>query len=100
MTVLAKLVAKESDTLGYVTYVFECLDEDIIKQTKYIMCTRWPNWEHRTIEINEVGYLNFFEIRAGIDKWFNGTQMIPYNYNNNQFIKFIEKKEPHKFIAD
>jgi len=99
MTILGKLVASESDTLGYITYVFECLDSDVAKETRYIMCTRFPNWDHREIKIGEVGYLNFFEIRAGIDKWFDGNKMIPYNYNNIQFIKFIEKKEPHKFTV-
>lgn len=100
MTVLACLVAKEKDTLGYVTYVFECLDKEVVKETRYIMCTRFPNWEHRNINIGEVGYLNFFEIQAGINKWFNGKTMIPYNYNCIQFIKFIHKpKEPnHEYV--
>lgn len=100
MTILAKLLASEEGTLGYITYVFECLDEEISKETRYIMCTRWPNWDHRKIEIDEVGFLNFMEIRAGVDKWFNGSQMIPYQYNNIQFIKFVSlpKKNPHKFV--
>lgn len=93
MTALVRLVAKEEDTLGYVTYVFECLDTEIIELSKYIMCTRYPNWSHRSIKIGEVGYLNFVEIRAGIDKWFDGKNMIPYNYNGIQFIKFIQKPE-------
>ncbi len=99
MTVLAKLLASESDSMGYITYVFECLDDNIIRQTKYIMCTRFPNWDHRKIEIGEVGFLNFFEVRAGIDKWFDGTKFVPYRYSNIQFIKFIERptKKPHKF---
>lgn len=93
MTVLSKLIAKEQDGVGYVTYVFECLDkEDIVRlDSKYIMCTRFPNWDHRSINIDEIGYLNFIEIRAGIDKWFDGANMVPYNYNNIQFIKFISK---------
>ena len=100
MTVLARLVAKEEDGLGYVTYVFECLDKEVIKDTRYIMCTRYPKWEHRKIDLDEVGYLNFVEIRAGIDKWFNGKDMIPYNYNNIQFIKFIKKPriQNHEYI--
>ena len=99
MTILAKLLASERDSMGYVTYVFECLDENIIRQTKYIMCTRFPNWDHRKIEIGEIGFLNFFEIKAGIDKWYDGKNFIPYRYNNIQFIKFIEKpnKKSHKF---
>ena len=98
MTILAQLVAKETDCFGYTIYVFKCLEE--VKDTQYIMCTRYPNWNHRTIQIGEVGYLNFIEIQAGIDKWFNGNEMIPYNYDNIQFIKFIEKPEKtdNKFI--
>lgn len=99
MTVLAKLVASEEGALGYITYVFECLDADVIKETRYIMCTRYPNWDHRRIEIGEVGFLNFFEIKAGIDKWFDGTKLVPYRYSNIQFMKFIEKpvEKSHKF---
>lgn len=93
MTVLSKLLAKAEDTLGYVTYVFECLDKEIRGETKYIMCTRYPNWNHRSINVGEIGYLSFFEIRAGLDKWFNGDKMIPYNYSGIQFIKFVAKPE-------
>lgn len=100
MIVLAKLLVKETDPQNYTTYVFQCLDEEIAKDTKYIMCTRWPNWDHRRIEIGEVGYLSVTEIRAGIDQWYDGTKMIPYNYSNIQFNKFIEKKQPHKFVID
>lgn len=97
MIILAKLLVKEIDTLGYVTYVFECLDKEVRKETKYMMCTRFKNWDHRCIDIGEIGYLNFIEIKAGIDKWFDGKELIPYNYNNVQFIKFIEKpKENHQ----
>lgn len=100
MTVLARLVASEEDTLGYVTYVFECLDKEMIKETRYIMCTRFPNWEHRKISLGEVGYLNFFEVQAGIDKWFDGSKMIPYRYNGIHFVRFIKKPVPrdHKYI--
>lgn len=99
MTVLAKLVASERDSCGYITYVFECLEKDVIKESKYIMCTRFPNWDHRKIEIDEIGFLSFFEIHAGIDQWFDGNKMIPYRYSNIQFIKFISKpkKQSYKF---
>lgn len=101
MTVLACLVAKESDTAGYTTYVFECLEDFMFQYSKYIMCTRFPNWDHRNIDLGEVGYLNFMEIRAGIDKWYDGSKMVPYNYNNVQFLKFIEKPriEKAKFVC-
>lgn len=100
MTILARLVANEEDALGYITYVFECLDKEVIVDSKYIMCTRYPNWDHRKIDIGEEGYLNFFEVRAGVDKWFDGTKMVPYNYNNVQFMKFIAKPriKDHKYV--
>lgn len=91
ITVLAKLVAKEKDVLGYITYVFECLDVDVAKDFRYVMCTRYPNWNHRNIELEEVGYLNFMEVKAGVDTWFDGSKMVPYAYNGVQFIKFIHK---------
>ena len=51
------------------------------------------------IDIDEVGYLNFFEIRAGVDKWFDGEKMIPYNYSGIQFDKFVSKeKDKNKYI--
>ena len=34
MTVLAELLACEEKALGYITYVFECLDEDVRKETR------------------------------------------------------------------
>lgn len=102
MTTLAKLVASSEDSMGYITYVFEILDEDDKRRldTKYVMCTQFRNWDHRKIEIDEIGYVTFFEIQAGIDKWFDGTKMIPYNYNMIQFIKFIAKpqKTDNQFV--
>lgn len=100
MTILAKLLASNEDINGYITYVFECLDDEIRKQTKYLMCTQFCNWDHREIKIGEIGFLEFVEIRAGITEWYDGKKMIPYRYNNIQFIKFIEKPEDksHKFI--
>ena len=99
MVVFAKLVAKERDTLGYITYVFECVDV-MVNDSKYVMCTRYPNWDHKAIEIGDTGYLNFIEIRAGIDKWYDGHNMIPYNYNGIQFVKFVQKPrvQDHRYI--
>lgn len=64
------------------------------------MCTRFPNWDHRKISLGEVGYLKFFEVQAGIDKWFDGEKMVPYHYNGTHFIKFVQKptQKDHKYI--
>lgn len=100
MVALVKLLVQETDAFGYTTYVFECLEDYMIRQTKYIMCIRYPNWEHRQLQIGEEGYLDFVEVRAGIDSWFDGTAMVPYKYDAIQFIKFIvkPKTEDHEYI--
>lgn len=99
LTTLVKLVAKTRDLLGYNTYVFEILEKEEITRlnSKYIMCTRFPNWEHKNIDLEEVGYLNFTELRAGIDEWFDGQKMVPYKYNNIQFLKFVNKPENKRY---
>lgn len=90
MTVLSKLVAFRNEGNGYLVYVFKCLDPEIYSKTPYIMCVRYPNWQHEDISLGKEGFLTFEEVKAGIDKWYNGSTMIPYNYNNIQFIKFVD----------
>lgn len=91
MTALVQLVASNSDSLGYINYVFKCLEDKMDLGSKYIMATRYPNWDHRSISLGEIGFLTFTEVKAGIDTWYNGEKMIPYKYNAIQFLKFIEK---------
>jgi len=100
MTVLAQLVASSEDNLGYITYVFKCLEDDVASISRYIMCIRYPNWNHKYIILKEIGYLTVEEIRAGIDTWYDGNKMIPYRYNTVQFLKFISKPEEtsHEYI--
>ena len=92
MTIFAKLVAERNDS-GYIIYVFKCLDKEVAKESPYVMCTRFPNWNHRELEIGEIGYLEFVEIKAGDDTWFDGATRIPYRYNMIQFIRFIEQQD-------
>lgn len=92
MIALVKLIASETDSLGYITYVFENL-EDHTASSKYIMCIRYPNWDAKMLKLGDIGFVHCEEIRAGIDKWFDGTKMVPYNYNTVQFIKFVYKSE-------
>lgn len=99
MTFFSELVASHLDSFGYITYVFKNLEEDVAAISRYVMCIRYPNWNHKQINIGEKGYLEFEEIRAGIDSWFNGNTMIPYKYSAIQFIRFISKQDnPHEYI--
>ena len=82
--------------MQYTTYVFKCLEKDVTYETRYIMCTRFPNWETPTVEIGDSGYLLFREVEAGIDSWYNGQNMIPYRYSGIHFINFVPKQEKIK----
>lgn len=93
MTILTQLVASFVDIQEYTTYVFKCLEDDVAVLSRYIMCIKYPNWNHSKIELGDVGYLVCEEIKAGIDKWYDGNKMIPYKYNAIQFLKFIKKPE-------
>lgn len=99
MIALVRLIASEVDSLGYTTYVFRNL-EDCAASSKYIMCIRYPNWDHKKLRIGDEGYVHCEEIRAGVDKWYNGKEMVPYNYNSVQFIKFVYKpvEEERKYV--
>lgn len=88
-TLLAELVASHRDPYGYITYIFQNLDfkDD---DDRYVMCTRYPNWQVRDLKLGDKGFLTVLEIVAGEDKWFNGTKMIPYTCSTVQFLKFVD----------
>ena len=59
------------------------------------MVTRLPNWNHRELEVGEIGYLTYKEVTAGEDKWYSQEEnkLIPYNYTNIYFVKFVKKQD-------
>lgn len=89
ITIHAKLVAYVNEGMGYTTYVFENLEFNNDYDFQYIMCVCFPNWEGILPKNGDEGYVSLRYIQAGIDKWFNGKEFIPYNYTNVQFLKFI-----------
>lgn len=94
MVIRAKLVAFERNLLDYTTLVFKNLDSAPFGHN-YVMTTMFPNWEARIPDDGEIGYLEYVEIKAGTDTWYDRTQQsfIPYNYNMIQFIKFVKEKD-------
>ena len=64
MTVLSKLVAFRNEGNGYLVYVFKCLDPEIYSKTPYIMCVRYPNWQHEDISLGKEGFLTFEEVKG------------------------------------
>lgn len=92
ITYHVKLITSHTDALGYISYVFEDLEYQDY-DFKYLMCVRFPNWEQPSFDYGDEGYVTIRYIREGIDKWFDGTNFIPYNYTNLMFVKFIPAKE-------
>lgn len=93
ITFYVKLVAKNIDLGGYITYVFENLklhDWDF----EHIMCVQFPNWNQSDISIGDIGYVNVRYVKEGISQWYDGDKMNVYKYTNVVFLKFI--KEPEK----
>jgi hypothetical protein len=95
ITSKCQLVAYEHDILGYITYVFKSLENNSGFGHNYVMVTRTPNWNHRDIDLQEKGYLTYNEVEAGKDKWFcpETGELIPYNYTNIYFIKFVKEQD-------
>lgn len=100
ITLHAKLLAFCNEELGYKTLIFEDLEYKDL-DFKYITCVLFPNWNHSPLKIGDEGFLQIKYISAGVDKWFNGNELVPYRYTNIQFIKFIKQnKENIDLILD
>lgn len=93
MTILCTLVAKRTNENDYTTYVFKLQNslEIELHNRLYLTCTRFPNWDEPYVEIGDEGYLSYREVKGGVDNWFNGTELVPYNYSFVQFFKFIKR---------
>lgn len=92
ITYKAKLVSQQIDSVGYITYVFENLEYEDLKY-KYLMCVRFPNWNHKSLTSGSTGYVTLKYVEGGVDKWYNGIDFTYYNYSNIIFSKFIEEIE-------
>ena len=66
-------------------------DEIALHGFRYLTCTRFPNWDDIQLRIGDKGYLNYRDIKEGVDLWYNDADgnMVPYKYSFTQYIKFI-----------
>lgn len=98
--VKATLINFREDFGGYIIYVFE-MEGGTLPYDKYVMCTRFPNWESPIIRIGDSGYLKYREVTAGDDKWYdsNTGNMIPYKYSDMHFIDFIPDKKKDDLLT-
>lgn len=88
-----ELLTFKQDFGDYVTYVFKNLDSTT-GVDKYLMCTKFPNWNIEPINIGDRGFVHLKEIIAGEDSWydFKTQNLIKYKYDNIQFINFVKDK--------
>lgn len=93
MTIFCNVNEIKKENNGYTTYVMEILESDEITLHgfKYVTCTKFPNWDDNELHIGDRGYLNYRDIKEGIDLWYNDVEgnMVPYKYTFTQYIKFI-----------
>ena len=101
ITFHVQLVAREYELGGYILYVFKNLDCHSW-DFEYIMCTQFPNWNQKEIEVLAKGYVSVRYVKEGISQWYDGEKMNAYKNTNVVFLKFV--KEPEKldqeFVID
>lgn len=92
-TIYSRIVAKRIELGGYIKYVFYNLSGG-----DYIMCVQFPDWNIPELNVGNEGYLQYKEILAGIDKWYDPELdvFVPYNYDMIQLVDFIFKDEGKK----
>ena len=90
VNIRAKLIAKHTDVFDYTTYAFQNVDNN-----EYVLCTRFPNWSDPILSIGDKGYLNYRDIKEGVDLWYNDANgdMVPYKYSFTQYVKFVPYKD-------
>ena len=86
ITIYAKLLAGKRELGGYVKYVFQDLDTK-----KYILSTKFPNWNSDPIKLDTIGYLKYEKISAG-ELYPIRNDRVPYKYTIDKFISFEEEK--------
>ena len=93
--VKCQLIASECDILSYHTLVFKILEEKCPFGHLYCMVTVFPNWESRIPEVKEIGYLEYDEVTAGIDTYYdrNSDSIMKYNFSNFIFKKFVKEQD-------
>ena len=94
----AKLVAYRENSGDYTTYVFE-KEVYTNELDRYVMCTRFPNWDTPKLSLGDLGFLKYRIVIGGKDEWFNGMGFIKYLNTDIHFLNFIHEKEKIDLIC-
>ena len=98
VTYHVEVVGSYNEGLGYIWHVFRNL-EPMEPDTQFIACVEFPNWRKDTFNPLDKGYLTVKYVEQGVDKWFNGKDLIPYNYDNVVFLKF-KHEQPMQVVEE
>jgi len=81
----ARLVGQGADE-GYTTYVFENLNTG-----DFVMCSRCPNWRGDEPRVMQDGYVEFKDVKGGVDTYFEASsgQHKFYQYTATYFLNFV-----------
>lgn len=94
-----KLITIRHDAGDYTVYVFKNMyPKDA--EDKFIMCTRFPNWNCVELQVGDVGYVKVQKVEAGKNSWFDTDQqkLIPYNYSGIHFLDFVYDKPKEDIV--
>ena len=87
VTYHVEVIGSYNQGFGYVWHIFKNL-EPVNPDIMYIACIEFPNWTKDSFITGDKGYLTVKYVEQGIDKWFDGKNLIPYNYDNVIFLVF------------
>ena len=87
VTYHVEVIGSYNQGFGYIWHVFKNL-ESLNPDTQYIARIEFPNWVKDTFNPGDKGYLTVKYVEQGIDKWFDGKDLVPYNYDNVIFHVF------------
>lgn len=94
-----KLIAIRVDAGGYIVYVFKNIfPKD--NEDKFIMCTRFPNWNCCELQLGDIGYVKVQKVEAGKNSWYDSEQqkLVPYNYSGIHFLDFVYEKPKEDIV--
>ena len=90
----AELITLRNEPGGYIIYLFRNLDSNSW-DTRYVMTTRFPNWDCPFLKKGDIGFLKYKEVEAGKSTWWNNNTQtnVAYKYDNVIFENFIHEKK-------
>lgn len=90
-TIHAKLIKEQEDTNGFIYYIFENLESNSW-DNRFLMVTRYPNWEWGFPKVNQEGFLVYTELFEGSEYYdYKCDKMSKIQQSHIRFEKFFNE---------